>query len=336
MKNSDTSLIILCSVILFVTIILTMNIGRYSVNLIEIWKIINGNFSEDLSYEKYVVFFNLRLPRVIFAACVGCALAVAGAVLQALFRNPLASPNIIGVMQGANFGAAFAIAFLFVSSYIVNTFAFIFGLIAIVIAYVLALKSDDDSIAVIVLIGIVISSVFQAGVSLVIYLSDPYETLPKITYRLMGSLQAAIWKNILLPIPIIIISTAFLIIFSWRLNVMSLSDEEASSLGIDVHKWRFIYLIFATILVAAAVSVCGNIMWIGLIIPHITRQMVGPDHKKLIPFSALIGSIFLVIVDTLVRSITAAEIPISIITSFIGAPFLGYLVLRKRRLEKCQ
>ena len=233
-------------------------------------------------------------------------------------------------MHGSNFGAALAILLFAPTSFIINISSFLFGMIAILIAYFLAMRSDDNSISVIVLIGIVISSVFQAGVSLITYLADPYEMLPKITYRLMGSLQTATWNNIRFPIPIIIISTLCIIVFSWRLNVMSLSDEEALTLGVNVHKWRFIYLLVATLLVASAVSVGGNIMWVGLIIPHITRQIVGPDHKKLVPASALIGSIFLVVIDTLVRSLTAGEIPISIVTSLLGAPFLGYLVLSKK------
>lgn len=336
-NKKSTPFLTICTIILIASILITINIGRYSVNLTDLWGILTHSFDDvDIGYEKYVVFLYLRLPRVIFAACVGAALSVSGAVLQALFRNPLASPNIIGVMQGSNFGAAFAIAFLHTSSCIINLSAFVFAFAAIFIAYFLAMRSSDQSIAVIVLIGIVISSLFQAGVSMITYLADPFEVLPKITYRLMGSLQASTWKNILIPIPLILISIVFLIIFSWRLNVMSLSDEEALTLGINVDKWRFVYIFFSTLLIASAVSVCGNIMWVGLIIPHITRQIVGSDHKKLIPFSALFGGTFVVIIDTLVRSVTFGEIPISIVTSFIGAPFLGYLVLKKRRLEKCQ
>lgn len=336
--KKEPPLIIICSITLVLAILIALNVGRYPVSLIDIWNIIIKNFDDgSLAFEKYIVFLNLRLPRTIFAVCVGCALSVSGTILQSLFRNPLASPNIVGVMHGSNFGAAFAILLFAPTSYIVNTFSFLFGMVAIFTTYFLAMRSRDNSISVIVLIGIVVSSVFQAGVSLITYLADPYGTLPKITYRLMGSLQAATWKNIYFPIPIIIISTLCVIIFSWRLNVMSLSDEEALTLGVNIHKWRFIYLLFATLLVASAVSVCGNIMWIGLIVPHITRQIVGADNKKLVPVTALMGSIFLIVIDTLVRSVAAGEVPISIVTSFIGAPFLGYLVLQKNRSGlKCQ
>ena len=332
--KKEPPLIIICTIILILAVLISLNAGRYAVSLVDIWNIAIGNYDDNLlAFEKYTVFINLRLPRIIFAVCVGCALSVSGAVLQSLFRNPLASPNIVGVMHGSNFGAALAIS-IFASysttSFVINAFSFIFGMLAIFIAYTLSMRSRDDSIAVIVLIGIVVSSVFQAGVSLITYLADPYGVLPKITYRLMGSLQAATWKNIYLPVPLILISTLCIIIFSWRLNVMSLSDEEALTLGVNIHKWRFIYLMLATLLVASAVAVCGNIMWIGLIVPHITRQLVGADNKKLVPLTALMGSIFLVVIDTLVRSVTEGEVPVSIVTSFIGAPFLGYLVLRDK------
>lgn len=341
MNKKAIFLLILCVVVLLISIIITLNIGRYAVNFIDIFHIIGSRLGfeyDDPSLDqKAAVFWNLRFPRVLFAACVGSALSVAGAILQALFRNPLASPNIIGVMQGANFGAAIAILLIPYSVFAINISSFAFGLLSVIIAYFISKRSRDSSISAIVLIGIVISSFFQAGVSLVTYFADPVNTLPVITYRLMGSLQSSTWDNITYPIPVILVVILLTMIFSWRLNIMSQSDEEAMSLGVDIQLWRFVYLMLSTLLVASSVSVCGNIMWIDLIIPHIARSIVGPEHRKLMPFTALLGAISMVIIDTIVRSATAGEIPISIVTSFIGAPFLAFLVLyRQRGSQSCQ
>lgn len=328
--------------LLVAAVLISLNIGRYPVTFGDMYRVVMDKAGlkvnvDPLAKQKELVFWNLRLPRVLFAAAVGSALSVSGAVLQALFRNPLASPDIVGVMQGSNFGAALAIFCSASSALVINLSSFIFGLLAVTTAYLLARRSQDNSIAVLVLIGIVISSVFQAGVSLISYFADPFSTLPKITYRLMGSLQAAVWNNIAYAIPLIIVGTLLLTIFSWRLNIMTQSDEEAMALGVNIHRWRLFYLTLSTLLVAASVAVSGNIMWIGLIVPHITRQLVGIEHRRLIPFTAAIGAIFTVIIDTVVRSVTAGEIPISIVTSLIGAPFLGFLVLRReRRVGVCQ
>lgn len=323
-------------IILLAIAVFSLNVGRYHVTMIDIANILLNkvglvSWNIEASVEKEVVFWNIRVTRVILASCVGCALSVSGAVLQSLFRNPLASPDIIGVTQGASFGAALALMFLPPVTAVVQGTSFVFGFIAVMISFFLAGKVRDNGIAVLVLIGIILSSLFQAGLSLLIYLSDPYDQMQKIMYWIMGSLQVASWKTVTSSVPVIIAGTIFFVLFSWRLNIMSQSDEEAVSLGVNIVKWRYLYIFVMTAVVSASVSVCGNISWIGLIVPHIARLIVGPEHKKLIPVTAVLGAIFLLFIDTIVRSITAGELPISIVTSLIGAPFLGYLVLGRKK-----
>lgn len=335
-RKNTGSLFVLFGILLLAVIFLSLNIGRYPVTVIDAFNIMLNKFGFGIgdvesSLEKETVFLYIRIPRIILGICVGCALSVSGAVMQALFKNPLASPDIIGVTQGASFGAAFAFICLPQMPIVIRTSSFLFGFLAILLCFFLAERVHDSSITVLVLIGIILSALFQAGLSLIIYFSDPYDQMQKITYWIMGSLQAATWKNIIYSVPVILVGVTLLILLSWRLNIMSQSDEEAMSLGINVILWRYIYLIITAIIISASASICGNIGWVGLIVPHIARMLVGPEHKKLMPLTALLGATFLLLIDTVIRSLSSGEIPISIATSLVGAPFLGYLVIRGKR-----
>lgn len=329
-------LYILFSILLLAVVFLSLNIGRYPVTVIDAFNIMLNKFgfgvgNVESSLEKGIVFWHIRIPRILLGICVGAALSVSGAVMQALFKNPLASPDIIGVTQGASFGAAFAFMCLPQVPIVIRISSFLFGFLAILLCFFLAERVQDSSITVLVLIGIILSALFQAGLSLIIYFSDPYDQMQKITYWIMGSLQSAAWKNLIYSIPPILIGVVVLVLLSWRLNVMAQSDEEAMSLGINVFFWRYFYLAVSAITISASASICGNIGWVGLIIPHIARMLVGPEHKRLMPLTALLGASFLLLIDTIIRSLSTGEIPISIATSLVGAPFLGYLVMRSRK-----
>lgn len=262
---------------------------------------------------------------------VGSGISVAGAVFQALFRNPLAAPDILGVTAGSCFGAALSIMFFTQAAFGVQGFAFVFGVLAVSTAYALASRSWDRSTSVLVISGIVVSAVFQAGVSILMYLAEPYDQLAKIVFWIMGSFQAVSWAKAQATMPIVVIGSLLLTVFSWRLNVMTQNEEEALSMGVDVFRWRLFYVVVATLVVASSVAAVGSISWVGLIVPHIARYLVGSEHRRLIPASAFLGGAFLLVMDTITRTVAASEIPISIITSILGAPFLGYLVMHEKK-----
>jgi iron complex transport system permease protein len=279
-----------------------------------------------------LIFWNVRLPRILMSFTVGCGISVAGAVFQALFRNPLAAPEILGVTAGSSFGAALAIMFASGIPFALQGNAFIFGIIAVSLAYLLSSRSWDKSASVLVISGIVVSAFFQAGLSILMYVADPFDQLAQIIFWIMGSFHAASWAKVEMTLPIVVAGCILIIIFSWRLNLMTQHEEHALSLGMDVFRWRFFYVVVCTLMVAASVAAAGTIAWVGLIIPHVGRYLAGADHRKMIPVTAFLGGTFLLLMDTLARSILASEIPISIVTSVVGAPFLGYLVLSRKSM----
>ncbi len=318
-----------------ISLIVALSMGRYAMSISDICSILLDSIGitgvlPPPTGESSMVFWNIRVPRVIMAFVVGSGISVAGVVFQALFRNPLASPDILGVSGGAAFGAALSIVFLSESTFGIQGFAFSFGILAVIITYFLAERSLDKSTSVLVISGIVVWALFQAGLSILQYISDPFDQLAKIIFWTMGSFQVSSWAKVQITLPIIIFGTVILTVFSWRLNIMTQDEKQILSLGVDVKKWRILYIGIATLIVASAVSTVGEIKWIGLIMPHISRYLVGTEHKRLVPVSAFLGGSFMLLMDTLARTATTSEIPISIITSFFGAPFLGYLVLSRR------
>lgn len=329
-------LIFLCVAGFAAALLASLSMGRYPIGLSELARLILphlglGQYLVPASPEMQLVFWNIRVPRVLMSIAVGSGISIAGVVFQALFRNPLAAPDILGVTAGSCFGAALSIMFFTQLAVGVQGFAFVFGVLAVSIAYLLAERSWDRSTSVLVITGIVISAVFQAGVSILMYLADPYDQLAKIVFWIMGSFHVASWAKVQVTLPVVIIGSVLLSVFSWRLNIMTQSEEEALSLGVDVFRWRLFYVVTSTLIVASSVAAVGTISWVGLIVPHIARYLVGTEHRRLIPTAAFLGGGFLLVMDTIARTISASEIPISIITSIIGAPFLGYLVMRRRR-----
>ena len=281
--------------------------------------------------QQVTLFFNVRLPRILLALMVGCCLACAGAAYQGTFQNPLVSPDILGASQGAAFGAAVAIL-LGVSSFTTSLFAFGFSLITVLLVLLISTRARGNHMMVVVLAGVMVSSLFQAGVSYAKLVADPTDELADIIYWLMGSLTGANMRDIGMVFPIMLIGCATLFALRWRINILTMGDDEAATMGVNARRTRIVVIIAATLVTAASVCVTGMIGWVGLVIPHLCRMLVGADYRRLIPASMLMGASFLLIVDDVARLATTAEIPIGILTAFVGAPFFLYLITRKKKL----
>ncbi len=308
--------------------VICLGIGRYSLGVRETVEILfSGLNDKEVNKTGYTVIFNVRLPRIILAAVVGAGLSCAGAAFQGLFSNPLATPDTLGVASGASFGAVMAL--LMGGGLIaVQLSALAFGLLSCFITYSLSRRNGKNSIVMIVLAGMVISAVFEAMVSLLKYIADPEEELPVITYWLMGSMSRATYNNLIMGIPFILIGTAVIFALRWRLNILSLNDDEASSLGMNVQIMRIVFIAAASMITASCVSMCGQVGWIGLLVPHISRMIGGNNNRSIIPVCAGAGAFLMIVMDTFARSATSAEIPISILTAIIGAPVF-IILLRK-------
>jgi len=275
------------------------------------------------------ILFQVRLPRVIAAVIVGAALSMAGATYQGLFKNPLVSPDILGVSSGAGFGAALAILFS-TAAWMIQVSAFIGGILAVLASYFLSRLYKNGQILVLVLSGVIVSAFFGALLSITKYVADPYEKLPTIIFWLMGSLSSVRYYDILTILPAIIFGGSVLILIRWRINLLSLSQDEAKTLGIDIKKITRVIIICATLLTAASVCISGIIGWVGLVVPHLGRMITGPDYKKLLPLTIVMGASYLLIMDDLSRTIIATEIPLGILTALLGAPFFAYLLWRRK------
>jgi len=320
---------VLLLLLLAVSTIVSLMVGRFEVPPGDVISaILSPLFSfPNLSPTVRSVILDVRLPRIIAVILVGAGLSVAGAAFQGLFRNPLVSPDILGVSAGAGFGAA--IALLLTDSILaIQLFAFITGLFAVGLAYSISRVYKITSTLTLVLAGIVVGALFQALTSLVKYVADPFNKLPAIVFWLMGSFNHVSTSDLIVAAPLILTGIVILYLVRWRINVLSMGEEDARALGVNTERQKAIIITSATVISAASVSICGIIGWIGLVIPHVGRIMVGPDHKLLIPVAALVGASYLLLVDTVARTITVTEIPIGIITALIGAPVFAYL-LRK-------
>jgi len=312
--------------------LISLSIGRYPLPLGMVFKIPASKFfsiQHTWSENMEIVLLNIRLPRAIVAMLVGAGLSISGASFQGIFKNPLVSPYILGVSAGAGFGAALAIL-LSGSMIVIQLSAFVFGAMAVALTYVISRIYKTTPILVLVLAGIVVGAFFSALISLVKYVADPTDKLPAIVFWLMGSLASVTTKDAILVTPPIVAGLFVLLLLSWRINILSMGDEDAQTLGINTEKLKLIIIISVTVITASAVCVSGIIGWVGLIIPHVARMIVGPDHKVLLPVSAAIGASYLLLVDSLARTMTTAEIPLGIITAIVGAPFFAYL-LRKSK-----
>lgn len=307
--------------LLLVSFIYTLTLGRYEISYNEILQLILykigilNELEEHLSSAEFI-FFNNRLPRAILAIFVGMALGVCGASFQAIFKNPLASPDILGVTSGAAFGAILAL-WLGFNIYFITSFSFGFGVLTLILTLIIA-KGADNHIMVI-LAGIIVSALFQSFISLVKYLADPQDTLPAITYWLLGSLQVSDINQMTICCVVIALGVFILFLYRWKHNLLMLDDNEAKSLGLNVVGLRILLIIISTLMVSCVVSLCGIISWVGLIIPHISRLICGSNNSQVIPTSIFIGAIFMLCIDTFSRALLSEELPISILSAVLGA-----------------
>lgn len=322
------------AVLLPVLFLLSLTIGRISISMTELGHVISTLvFSQPADPEltnKAMVFTLVRLPRCILAVLLGMGLSVAGAVYQGLFRNPLVSPDILGVSAGATFGAALGLLLPGNSFALIQILAFAFGIAAVSMALGIARVIAVSPILVLVLAGLVVMSVFNSAITLLKSFADPYNELPAIVFWIMGSISRAEWQDLVTVAPFICGGLLIIFILRYQLNVLSLGDLQARAIGIDPGIYRLCFIAVSSAMVAVSVSKCGQIGWVGLVIPHIARTLVGPNHEIMIPTTALLGGIFLLLADTLARTLTMAELPISVVTSFIGAPVFAYLLYHNR------
>ena len=330
-KNNTIKILFMLAILLF-TFFFSICIGRYAISPDEVGKSLIAFFmpsTEVADPLKYNVVMQVRMPRILLSMIVGAGLACSGASYQCIFGNPLVSPDILGVSAGASFGAALAILFS-AGSVMVQTQALIFGLLAVAIVLLIARVRKKTEVFMLVLSGVIVSALFEAFVSIIKYVADPQDKLPAITIWLMGSLATASYKDVITAVITIVPCMLILLALRWKMNLLSLNEDEARSLGIRVERMRLIIIIVSTLMTAVSVSMCGIIGWIGLVIPHVARFCVGNDHRGLIPACMILGATYLLVIDGIARTLSAAELPISILTAIIGAPFFAYM-LRKTK-----
>ncbi len=277
-----------------------------------------------------IVLLYIRLPRVVAAALAGAALGLSGTTFQNVFRNYLAGPSILGTTAGSAFGAAIAILAFPYSPLLIQLSAFAFGLMATIVAYGLARAVGSESMISLVLAGIVVSAVFSGLVGLIKYVADPYNKLPALVYWLLGSFAGTRWCDLYPALPPILIGICTMMLLRWMLNLISLGDEEAKALGVSVSLYRAVAVIAAVLATSASTSLAGMIAWVGIVSPHIARLAVGHDNRKLVPASALVGATLLLVCDDIARSLTPAELPLSVVTDFVGAPTLFAILIKRR------
>jgi iron complex transport system permease protein len=315
-------------------VIVAFSVGRYPVAAGDLagilWaKLTSSAHGIDPTVEAVVL--KIRGPRVAAALLIGAALAAAGAAYQNMFRNPLVSPDILGVSAGAAVGAVLGI-FLSLNVIAIQSLAFAFGLGAVGLVYVTSnAVRGHDPLLVLVLAGVVVGSLLGACVALMKYLADPYNQLPAITFWLLGSLAAASPEDVWSTLPLMLLGLVPMWLLRWRINLLSLDDEEARALGVETGRIRVIVIVAATLMTSAAVAISGVIGWIGLVIPHFARLLVGPDFSRLLPTSVLLGAGFLLAVDTLARTVARIEIPLGVLTAFIGTPLFLWQLATARR-----
>ena len=330
---SGPGTILLLAIILVVCILVSFLFGRYPVPFSELCGILWNKFLSifGAGTDKFwtdameAAVWNVRLPRVLMSVLVGACLSAAGAAYQGVFQNPMAAPDVLGASAGAGFGAALAI-YVGLSSMYITLAAFGMSLLTVALVFWVSRHAKGERVLGLVLAGIMVSSLFQAGTSFIKLAADPTNKLPEITYWLMGSLSGAKWSELGFVIWPMLLGLVPLFLLRWRLNVLAMGDDEARAMGVDAGRLRIWLIIAATLVTAASVSVSGMIGWVGLVIPHMVRRICGSDYRWLMPGCMLGGGIFLLIVDNLSRNISTSGIPIGILTAFVGAPFFLLLI----------
>lgn len=319
----------------FFCALFSLGVGRFSISMPDVVMILLSNINSILSgsplsgaydYAMNSVVMNIRLPRIFAAILVGAALSTAGAAYQGMFQNPLVSPDILGASAGAGFGAALAI-YLSFGSNAITIFAFTGALVAVGVAYCISRMTKGSPTLSMVLAGILVGSLFSASLSYIKLIADTNEQLPAITYWLMGSLSSATMSDIFYAGPVIIAGLIPLILLKWRLNILTLGEDEAKSMGVNTTLLRVVVIACATLVTAVAVSISGIIGWVGLVIPHFCRIVFGSDYRRIIPAAIFMGGGFLLLVDDFARTIAPIEVPLGILTAFVGGPIFAYLLI---------
>ncbi|MGD6809119.1 MAG: FecCD family ABC transporter permease [Candidatus Bathyarchaeia archaeon] len=309
--------------------VLSLGLGVYHISAGDVVDILVSNIlghAQD-TIPNHVIM-TVRLPRISAAILVGAALSLAGGSFQGLFRNPLVSPDILGVSAGAGFGAALAIL-LSGDRLMIQVSAFTFAIIAVIIVYSVSKVVKGNRTLSLVLAGLAISSFFNASLALMEYIADPTNQLPMIIYWLMGSLASLTMPDVLFAAIPLLTGAVIILLIRWRFNVLAMGEEEAQALGVNVGRLRIIIVVCCTLMSASAVCLSGIIGWVGLVIPHISRLLVGPDHKRLLPVCLLLGACYLLLIDDIARTASSLEIPLGILTAMIGAPFFLYMLSRR-------
>lgn len=322
-----TGLIILFVVVSFIGVC----VGRYSMNPLDVLRSLADRITgaEPRDPNMDIIFFNIRVPRVLAAIMIGSALSISGAVYQSVFKNPLVSPDILGVSNGACVGAAFAIL-LGTGMFFQQLFAFVGGIIAVLLAISIPRVMKNDSNLMLVLSGTIVSAFMCSILGIIKFVADEDTELSAIIYWQMGSLSGIKIREVAAVAPVIFLFGFAMVLLSWRLNILSLGETEAKSLGVNLKLLRGLCIAGASMMTAASVCLSGTISWLGLIIPHLGRLLVGSDNTKLIPTTILLGSVFMLIIDTIARTLTSLEIPLSILTGLIGAPIYAWLLYKQK------
>lgn len=320
--------------LLVLMLLLAFGLGAFAISPADlaraVWARLSGGDS-GLAPAVETVIWQIRLPRVLAAVLVGAALASAGAAYQAMFRNPLVSPDLLGVSAGASLGAILGIV-LSLPVLAIQGLAFLGGLAAVALVYgVAAAVRGQDPLLFLVLAGIAVGALLSAAISLLKVLADPYDQLPAITYWLLGSLATVTPEDAAALLPALLLGLLPLALLRWRMNLLTLGEEEARALGVETGPLRLVFIAGATLVTAAAVSVAGTVGWVGLLVPHVARLLVGPDFARLLPAAALLGAGFLLAVDTAARTLAAVEVPLGILTACCGAPFFLWLMASRQR-----
>ncbi len=330
MKTHKTRIALLLILLPLLVLGISIFIGRYPKPLfMPLSVLLNDELGQNL-------VFNLRLPRLITSALLGMSLSAAGGVMQMLFRNPLVEPGFLGVTQGAGFGAAISILFLSTSPLVVELSATAFAILGLALSYFIARRIRFGGwVLRLILSGIAVSAIFSAGLGILKYLADPTSQLPEIVFWLLGGLWSVTWNDLIYILPVVVVGLLIIYLMRWRLNLLSLSDETAFSLGVAVGRERSLLLAASVAVTAVVVSVAGIVGWIGLIIPHISRRIAGANSAAFIPVSMSLGAVFGILCDDLARTLTMGEIPLGIITSLIGAAaFIIMMTSRSMRVTR--
>lgn len=330
-KLASVSVLPALVVLLVAVVLYSVTIGRYDLSVRDVAYILIDNVHPLVTPYwdpvQEVVVEQVRLPRIIAAVIVGFGLSISGAALQGLFRNPLVDPGIIGVTSGAGFGGTLAIL-VGLQSYFLLGMAFLFGIVSIFLVKLLSTVRGRTSMLTLVLAGVVISAFFSAAISVAKLLADPFQKLPAITYWLMGSIASSSYWDVLLIAVAVVPSALAIYLLRFQINIMSLGEEKARALGTKVVLVQWIILLASALISAGVVATSGIIGWVGLVIPHVARAIVGADHQRLLPVSGVIGAIYLLMVDNLARTVSTAEIPLGIITALIGVPVFAVILRR--------